>query len=125
MDFTGKKVMVVGMAKSGVASAKLLIEKGANIALYDAKDIGQFEPHAFDMFSGQAEFAFGADPNAVAQNSDILVLSPGVPTKLAFIEDAFKNGKKSHRRDRARFFVLRSGILSLSQEQTARRRRPR
>ena len=37
MDYTGKKVLIVGMAKSGVSAAKLLRHMGAQIALYDRK----------------------------------------------------------------------------------------
>ena len=90
----GKKVMVVGMAKSGVASARLLIGLGAKVTLYDAKDIGDFPDGMFAEFYGKADFAFGADPAPVAAACDMLVLSPGVPTGLGFIAAAAKAGKK-------------------------------
>ena len=94
MNFENKKVMVVGMAKSGIASARLLIEKGADIVLYDMKEKDAFAPHTFDEFEGRAAFALGADADAVAQNADMLVLSPGVPVTLPFIVAAQKSGKK-------------------------------
>jgi len=37
VDVSGKKALVVGMAKSGTASARLLIEKNAQVTIYDAK----------------------------------------------------------------------------------------
>lgn len=43
MDYTGKKVLIVGMAKSGVSAAKLLRHMGAQIALYDRKSKENFE----------------------------------------------------------------------------------
>ena len=94
MDFKGKKVMVVGMAKSGIASAGLLIAHGADVTLYDAKPLENFEPGAFDAFEGKAAFAFGADADALAQQMDALVLSPGVPPALPFIQNAVRAGKK-------------------------------
>lgn len=94
MDFKDKKVMVVGMAKSGIASAQLLIEKGAFPVLYDVKTIDKFESGAFDAFKGKAEFAFGAEADNIAQQADALVLSPGVPTTLPFIVKAEQDGKK-------------------------------
>jgi UDP-N-acetylmuramoylalanine--D-glutamate ligase len=94
MNFQDKKVMVVGMAKSGIASARLLIQKGADVALYDAKKIDAFAPHTFDEFEGQAVFAFGVDAMNAAHDADMLVLSPGVPTHLPFIEKARQDGKK-------------------------------
>jgi UDP-N-acetylmuramoylalanine--D-glutamate ligase len=89
-----KKVMVVGMAKSGIASARLLIEEGAKVTLYDAKNIEKFPAGMFDEFEGKADFALGADPDPVAKEADMLVLSPGVPTDLGFITKAVKDGKK-------------------------------
>ena len=94
MNITGKKVMVVGMARSGLASARLLIEKGARVVLYDAKPAVAFKAHAFDEFAGKAEFALGADADAAAQGADMLVLSPGVPTDLSFITAAKRRGAK-------------------------------
>ncbi len=94
MNYKGKKVMVVGMAKSGVASARLLLEQGARVVLYDSKKLDQFLQGEFDEFTDHAEFAFGADANTLAREADALVLSPGVPTNLAFIEEAKAAGKK-------------------------------
>lgn len=89
-----KRVMVVGMAKSGIASARLLIEKGAKVTLYDAKSLEDFPVNTFGEFAGKAEFAFAADPRPYARAADMLVLSPGVPPGLDFIAEAYKNGKK-------------------------------
>ena len=94
MDFDKKRVMIVGMAKSGIASAGLLIEKGADVVLYDAKNIDEFPKGLFDEFSGRAEFAFGANADEIAKSIDALVLSPGVPTNLLFILQAERDGKK-------------------------------
>ncbi len=93
MKFLGKKVMVVGMAKSGFASARLLIDKGARVVLYDAKTADKFPAGVFDEFAGRAELALGADADAVAEAADALVLSPGVPTNLGFIVKAQNDGK--------------------------------
>ena len=94
MDYKGKKVMIVGMAKSGIASARLLLDHGARVVLYDAKTEDKFPGGALDAFKGRAEFALGADPGPVAEAADALVLSPGVPTNLDFIIKAQRDGKK-------------------------------
>ena len=93
MKFLGKKVMVVGMAKSGFASARLLVDKGARVVLYDAKTADKFPAGVFDEFAGRAELALGADADAVAEAADALVLCPGVPTNLSFIVKAQNDGK--------------------------------
>ena len=91
MDFLGKKVMVVGVAKSGIASARLLISKGADVVLYDAKTIDEFDSGTFDEFEGIVQFALGVDANSI--KVDAMVLSPGVPTALPFIQNAVAQGK--------------------------------
>ena len=92
MDLNGKTAIVVGMAKSGIASARLLLSKGADVILYDAKSIDKFEPGTFDEFKGKATFAFGENPETLQY--DMMVLSPGVPTALGFIQKAIEKGKK-------------------------------
>ena len=82
MNLEHKKVMVVGMARSGIASARLLMEKGADVVLYDAKELGKFAPHTFDEFDGRAVFAFGSDAQMIAKDADLLVLSQGSPLIL-------------------------------------------
>ena len=62
--------------------------------LYDAKRLEDFPPNTFDAFKGRAAFIFGADADADAQDADMLVLSPGVPTTLPFIVNARQSGKK-------------------------------
>ncbi len=93
MDYKGKRVMVVGMAKSGLASARLLLDVGANVVLYDMKTAEQFPKDTFSEFEGHAELALGADPDNVIKDCDALVLSPGVPMDLSFILQARQIGK--------------------------------
>lgn len=93
MDYKGKKVMVVGMAKSGIASARLLLDVGAEVVLYDMKTADQFPEGTFSEFEGRSKLALGADAYAAANGCDALVLSPGVPMNLSFIQQAQQDGK--------------------------------
>ncbi len=87
MDFANKRVMVVGMAKSGVSAARLLLRLGAKVMLYDQKDASAFS--LGDLLE-QCESWLGGDPMAAVERADALVLSPGVPTRLAFIQEAYQ-----------------------------------
>ena len=42
MSYEGKKVLVVGMAKSGISAAKLLKKLGAETAIYDRRPAEDF-----------------------------------------------------------------------------------
>ena len=43
MEYKGKKVLVCGMAKSGIAAAKLLQKQGALVTVQDSKDRTQLK----------------------------------------------------------------------------------
>ena len=83
MEFKDKKVMVVGMAASGISAAKLLKKLGAQVLLYDAKPKESFE--LSDVEEG-CLLRFGVDPCEVVREADMLVMSPGVPVKLTFVD---------------------------------------
>lgn len=90
MEFKGKKIMVVGMAASGISAAKLLLKLGADVILYDAKSIENFD---LSELKDDCILRLGADPMEVVKEADALVMSPGVPVKLPFVELAEQLGK--------------------------------
>jgi len=77
MKLEGAKVVVVGMARSGVASVELLREKGASVRAVD-----------------QNPAAPGVEPQTEASFADaeLIVLSPGVPADLVVLEGARQRG---------------------------------
>jgi len=95
MDFNKKTVLVVGMARSGISSAKLLITAGARVIVNDIKKKADFPPDALDALAPfHIRYIFGRTPEDVLSDIDIMVLSPGVPPTLPFIVKARKMGKK-------------------------------
>lgn len=92
IEVSNKKVMVVGMAKSGFSAARLLLKLGARVLLYDQKKADAFEGIGA-LFEAGAENRLGEDPASVAAEADMLVLSPGVPVKQPFIQQAEQQGK--------------------------------
>ena len=80
--FKGKKIIVVGMARSGIAAAQLLIDNGAIVTVNDSKS------SVDGLESLDALKDLGGAPSHL--NYDMMVLSPGVPTTLPFIEEAKK-----------------------------------
>ncbi|MBI9011697.1 MAG: UDP-N-acetylmuramoyl-L-alanine--D-glutamate ligase [Clostridiales bacterium] len=82
--FKDKKVLVVGMARSGIAAAELLINAGAIVTLNDSKN--QEEIEGIEGIIDKATCDFGGKPSHLEY--DIMVLSPGVPTDLSFVIEA-------------------------------------
>lgn len=85
-----KTALVVGMARSGIASAKLLAKNGYRVIINDLKrDIsGLFEA------LGDIEFVngLGAPPEAFLEETDLMVLSPVIPTFRPFVKSAIDMG---------------------------------
>jgi len=82
-DLAGKRVVVAGMAKSGLAAIDLLLEKGANPIGTDNRPADQL-PALRVPFIPQGPAAFA--------DADLIVISPGVPADLPLLEEARRRG---------------------------------
>lgn len=91
-DFKGKKVLVVGLARSGVAAARALLRLGAEVTVTDKKPLSQLQPQ-IDMLGKGATIVAGGHPERIFLETDIIVLSPGVP-KLPQTAAAKQKGVK-------------------------------
>ena len=81
MELQGKKALVLGAGRSGIASAKFLAEHGATVALHDKKDIDSWSEEARSLKEkyGVGTIA-GQLPSWLLDQIDLVVISPGVPT---------------------------------------------
>lgn len=87
-----KRVTIIGAARSGVAAARLLKRKGYDVFLSDAGDESKIEKSFIDeLISGKIDHEFGQHSDKVYQ-SELLVVSPGVPQNSAVIKTALAKG---------------------------------
>ena len=86
MDLEGKRVLVVGSGKSGVAAAELLKKKGIEFVLFDGNK--ELDVDALTeknpVFAG-AKIILGVLSEQDMAALDLVVLSPGVPTDLPMV----------------------------------------
>jgi UDP-N-acetylmuramoylalanine--D-glutamate ligase len=80
LDVAGKKVLIVGAARSGVACAKFLASRGAIVALNDRKPIEEWSPEALALKSEGVSCVPGDVPSWLLDQIELIVMSPGVPT---------------------------------------------
>ena len=86
MEFTGKKVLIVGTGKSGVAAAELLQKKQADLIIFDGnKELKEEQVKEKSGAFSDAEIVLGELPESVMEELDLVVLSPGVPTDLPMV----------------------------------------
>lgn len=85
MDVANQNVLVCGMARSGIAAALLLKSIGANVTLQDIKtevgDVSALEAAGIKLYLGK-------NPDDILDGQDLLVLSPGIPSDLPFVQAA-------------------------------------
>lgn len=88
MEFQGKKVTVAGAGISGIAAAELLSGAGASVTLYDGNAaLTEQEVRARLGTDFNGSFVFGGFTGELLQNTEMLVISPGVPTDLPFVTE--------------------------------------
>jgi len=88
MDLKGKKVLVVGIARSGVAAARLLASRGAMVIANDIKPESELGDATDELRTRGVMLSLGAHPEGLFVNAELIVLSPGVPADLAPLESA-------------------------------------
>jgi UDP-N-acetylmuramoylalanine--D-glutamate ligase len=89
-NFRGKKVTVVGLARSGAAAARALNALGAIVTVTDKKPLDQLTALIASLGSGIAIEA-GGHPKRIFAEADLIVLSPGVP-KIPPVMQAHRRG---------------------------------
>ncbi|MGB9179798.1 MAG: UDP-N-acetylmuramoyl-L-alanine--D-glutamate ligase, partial [Pyrinomonadaceae bacterium] len=92
MDVSGKKVLVIGAARSGVASARFLAERGAVVALNDRKPLEEWSADALALKDSGVGTVAGDVPMWLLDQIELVVISPGVPSKSIPVRYADRAG---------------------------------
>ncbi|MCE5342287.1 MAG: UDP-N-acetylmuramoyl-L-alanine--D-glutamate ligase [Eubacteriales bacterium] len=92
MRVAKKRVMVVGMARSGIAAAQLLLRHGAKPVLYDEKTADALGEVLAPLRGTACEFHLGEDPCVWLKSCDLVVISPGVPIDSPVVKAARERG---------------------------------
>jgi UDP-N-acetylmuramoylalanine--D-glutamate ligase len=82
-ELIGKRVLVVGLGKSGQAAVRLLRAKGAHVIANDLRSAAELGELASELETYGAELALGAHDPALFTRVDQIVISPGVPPMAA------------------------------------------
>jgi UDP-N-acetylmuramoylalanine--D-glutamate ligase len=88
----GRKVLVIGAARSGVAAARFLVGRGAVVALNDKKPLVEWSEEAVALRSYGVGVVPGDVPSWLLDQVELVVLSPGVPSKIIPVRYAERAG---------------------------------
>ena len=79
MELAGKRVLVVGLGKSGLAAVRFLRSRSAVVVVNDRRDRKALGPAAVEAEELGVELRLGGHPHDIYENSELIVVSPGVP----------------------------------------------
>ncbi len=89
---TGAKVTVMGLARSGVAAARLLQAVGAQVTVADSKEESALSDALARLDRRRLTVAAGAGYESALEGAELVVISPGVPYRLASLQQVRRRG---------------------------------
>jgi len=91
MIVKNKNVLILGLAISGVSTAKALYNLGANIIITDTKKEEELNQYIQELKDIKIKYILGSN-NVSLDNVDIIVKSPGIPMEIPLIKEANNRG---------------------------------
>ncbi len=91
-DLNGKKILIVGFAKTGVVLARFLVKHGAEVTVSDHKSKAELANFLEQMDDVQVNYDLGNHTPKVFLQQDLIILSPGISPHLKIFEYAKNNG---------------------------------
>lgn len=92
MDFSGKKILVIGAGISGRAASMALVRHGGSVILNDMKQLDVSEAPWTDIAAAGVQLVFGSQDVSLLDGIDIVVPSPVISPEIPIMKEAAKRG---------------------------------
>ncbi|UFS71634.1 UDP-N-acetylmuramoyl-L-alanine--D-glutamate ligase [Geomonas sp. RF6] len=94
MDLQGKNILVVGLARTGVAVTRFLAERGAHLTVTDMRDEEQLASVLEQLKDLDINYELGRHSAHTFLMAELIVVSPGVPMDLKPLAMAVAQGRR-------------------------------
>jgi UDP-N-acetylmuramoylalanine--D-glutamate ligase len=91
-NWNGKRVLILGAARQGLALARWLSIHGAHVTLSDSRNADELRTARESLAEFQIDWALGGHPLELLDSTDVLCLSGGVPLTLPIVAESIKRG---------------------------------
>jgi UDP-N-acetylmuramoylalanine--D-glutamate ligase len=88
IDLAGKQILVVGLARTGIATALFCAERGARVTATEAKPESELPETAAKLRAAGVTLELGAHRPDTFVRQDLIIPSPGVPPTMAALAAA-------------------------------------
>lgn len=88
-NFPYKNVLVLGLAKSGLSTANVLIRNNINVIVNDL-NASINDPDVQNLIEKGADVITGTHPLEILDNIDLIVKNPGIPYSNIILEEALR-----------------------------------
>ncbi|MEI8216708.1 MAG: UDP-N-acetylmuramoyl-L-alanine--D-glutamate ligase [Eubacteriales bacterium] len=92
MEFNKKRILVVGLGKSGTSAVSLLLAESSIISVYDKKTKDELDKELLKKLQENNITMFLSEEPKNMEDFDLLIVSPGVPLDIPFIARAKELG---------------------------------
>ncbi|HEV2299490.1 MAG TPA: UDP-N-acetylmuramoyl-L-alanine--D-glutamate ligase [Candidatus Acidoferrales bacterium] len=86
VELEGKRVLVVGLARTGFVTSKFCAAYGARVTAVDEKSESELAESAATLRAAGVSLQFGAFETETFANQDLIIVSPGVPAKIPALQ---------------------------------------
>ena len=114
LDLTGKKVLIIGAARSGIAAAKFLQARGSVVALTDRKELDKWSDDARALKEIGVGLLPGEVPTWLLDQLELVVVSPGVPSNIIPIRYAERAGAEVIGEVELAFRYLKGRVIAIT-----------
>jgi UDP-N-acetylmuramoylalanine--D-glutamate ligase len=91
-DLAGKRVVVLGLARQGVAMARFLARAGARVTVSDLKTKAELADALAALADLPVRYALGGHPMSLLRGADLICVSGGVPLDIPLLVEARRKG---------------------------------
>jgi UDP-N-acetylmuramoylalanine--D-glutamate ligase len=92
MELRDKKVLVVGLARTGIECARFLLNQGAKVSLSDLRSETDLKPEINTLKGLPIDYLLGGEEPRWLEAVDLVVPSPGVPAENPLLHEACSRG---------------------------------
>lgn len=91
-SFSGRKVVILGLARQGLALARFFVSAGAQTVVSDAAPAAKLATELAQVGDLPVELVLGGHPLSLLDGCDLLCLSGGVPPQIELVQAAIARG---------------------------------